>query len=515
MGDSYLRSPVIKDLVFPNLEESSTVSSGSGGDGEYSNPVMPDVVFPTLKIAREVISTTLDTRSKQILGAYSFGQMGAIQIGVYELGVSGDIRITPDGFVARNTAGENTIAIDGETGDLVLKGTILAGSVIAAELNATQIVGQIVNAQIANLDYAKITNVLVTSAQIQSLSADKITAGTINASVINVTQLNASNLASGNVPTARLTTNFLAAAQASISSLSAITANIGTITAGSITGVNVTSSTGNEKIVLDSGNYLRFYVGGVLRASMRGVSATRATGIVLDGDIVINNNKSYMIKSTSGGASEYGGMSITSGNQLWITLGTANQFFIKNNAQNLNLFTVSNNQVFAEKPFAVNGAVTCKELFLNYGQNEGNIRNVDQIQGYNDLRLRTSGGKVIIQDDNLDMAEHTIDACDTIWAFNFNSRSDLRLKKNIKSIDSVLPQILSLFPSIYQFKKDFDHGNKRSHFGLIAQEVQEVLPELVDEDDKGILSINYIELVPILIKSIQELYKLINEKKTI
>lgn len=515
MSDSYLRSPIIKDLVFPNLENEPTVSSGSGGDGEYKTPEISEVIFPTLKIAREVISNTLDTRSKQILGAYTFGQMGAIAIGVYEAGISGDIRITPDGLVARNSAGEETIAVDGQTGDLVLKGTILAGSVIAAEINATQIIGQIVNAQIANLDYAKIINVAVTSAQIVSLSADKITAGTINASVINVTQLNASNLASGNVPTARMTTNFLAAAQASVSSLSAITANIGTITAGSITGVTVASSAGTNKIILDSGDYLRFYVGGTLRASMRGVTASRATGIVLDGDIVINNNKSFMIKSSSGSESQYGGLSITNLNQLWITLGSADQFFIKNNAQNVNLFTVSNNGTFSEKPLSVNGALVCKELFLNYGQSEGNIRNVNEISGYNDLQLRTTGGgKVIIRDANLDMADHNVDAAWDVWAYNFNNRSDIRLKKNIKQLQSVIPLVLSLNPSSYQLRAANDKGNKRSHFGLIAQELQEILPELVNEDDSGLLNINYIELIPLLIKSIQELYQLINERKT-
>lgn len=244
MSDSYLRSPIIQDLVFPNLEQSAEVSKGSGSSStEYKTPEVSEVLFPTLAIAREVISNTLSTRSKQILGAFTFGEMGAIAIGKYELGVSGDIRLSPNGIVARNTAGENTIAIDGETGDLAIKGTILAGSVIAAQMNATQITGQIVNAQIANLAYAKITDVLVTSAQIESLSADKISAGTINASVINVTQLNASNLASGDVPSARMSTNFLAAAQASISTLSAITANIGTITAGSIAASLINSGT--------------------------------------------------------------------------------------------------------------------------------------------------------------------------------------------------------------------------------------------------------------------------------
>lgn len=43
------------------------------------------------------------------------------------------------------------------------------------------------------------------------------------------------------------------------------------------------------------------------------------------------------------------------------------------------------------------------------------------------------------------------------------------------------------------------------HYGLIAQEVQEIYPELVQADGAGMLSINYIELIPLLIQSVQEL----------
>ncbi len=45
------------------------------------------------------------------------------------------------------------------------------------------------------------------------------------------------------------------------------------------------------------------------------------------------------------------------------------------------------------------------------------------------------------------------------------------------------------------------------HYGLVAQEVQKIYPELVHADDEGMLSINYIELIPLLIQSVQELSK--------
>ncbi|MBQ6186666.1 MAG: tail fiber domain-containing protein [Prevotella sp.] len=54
---------------------------------------------------------------------------------------------------------------------------------------------------------------------------------------------------------------------------------------------------------------------------------------------------------------------------------------------------------------------------------------------------------------------------------------------------------------------------KQLHFGLIAQELQTIYPNLVIEGQDGNLAINYVELVPVLIQSIQELKQEISEMK--
>ena len=46
---------------------------------------------------------------------------------------------------------------------------------------------------------------------------------------------------------------------------------------------------------------------------------------------------------------------------------------------------------------------------------------------------------------------------------------------------------------------------KNKHYGLIAQELKEIYPDLVDEGQDGYLGINYTEIIPLLIRSIQEL----------
>ena len=82
--------------------------------------------------------------------------------------------------------------------------------------------------------------------------------------------------------------------------------------------------------------------------------------------------------------------------------------------------------------------------------------------------------------------------------------SDQRLKKNIRPLDSgeILKRVCELQPKQYQFKSDPDANN---HFGLIAQQAKAQFPELVCADERQLLSLNYIELVPLLISCVKQL----------
>ena len=51
------------------------------------------------------------------------------------------------------------------------------------------------------------------------------------------------------------------------------------------------------------------------------------------------------------------------------------------------------------------------------------------------------------------------------------------------------------------------------HYGFVAQELQEIAPELIREDGAGYLSINYIELIPLLVQKVQDLSAEVEELK--
>lgn len=79
--------------------------------------------------------------------------------------------------------------------------------------------------------------------------------------------------------------------------------------------------------------------------------------------------------------------------------------------------------------------------------------------------------------------------------------SDRRLKKDIKSVGEVLPKVLQLNPSRYKYKSS--HNNDQESIGFIAQEVQQLFPELVN-DEEDYLMLSYAEMNAISIKAIQE-----------
>jgi len=135
MAEDKVYKPVeIEDSTLPGELESNVSSSQSSSGGVYSAGKTEDSGFPTKRVAVELLSSSLNTKSKKILAEFEFTESGALQIGKYDNGVSGDLRITPGGITARDQSGITTFAIDGETGSAVFKGTVQAGTLIGGKV---------------------------------------------------------------------------------------------------------------------------------------------------------------------------------------------------------------------------------------------------------------------------------------------------------------------------------------------------------------------------------------------
>ena len=92
--------------------------------------------------------------------------------------------------------------------------------------------------------------------------------------------------------------------------------------------------------------------------------------------------------------------------------------------------------------------------------------------------------------------------------------SDRRLKENITPISNPLQKINSIGGYSFDWNDEKQHIYKGKDYGVIAQEIEEILPELVDTRESGYKAVKYDKLVSLLIEGIKELSHEVNELKT-
>ena len=103
--------------------------------------------------------------------------------------------------------------------------------------------------------------------------------------------------------------------------------------------------------------------------------------------------------------------------------------------------------------------------------------------------------------------------------------SDMRLKKDVQQLDGALDKVLKLRGVSYYWKnaeelaaingKELFGFDDKKHIGVIAQEVEEVLPELVVTDNEGFKSVKYENITPVLIEAIKEQQAEIEELRSV
>ena len=106
---------------------------------------------------------------------------------------------------------------------------------------------------------------------------------------------------------------------------------------------------------------------------------------------------------------------------------------------------------------------------------------------------------------------HDLTVGNNITGAAFLYSSDRNLKTNIQPINNALDKVNKLEGVSFNWK-----SNGGAELGLIAQDVEQVLPELVITDSKtGLKAVKYGNIVPVLIQAIKEQQKQIDELKAL
>ena len=128
------------------------------------------------------------------------------------------------------------------------------------------------------------------------------------------------------------------------------------------------------------------------------------------------------------------------------------------------------------------------------------------------------GGSVIVDDSNFvkltGQESQTIDGVIKVNGYvdsvgGFYERSDIRLKNVIGNADIDIEKIINLSIVYFTFKND---DKNKQHIGVIAQEIAQICPEMVERDKDGYLSVDYSKLSLLCLFCLKDLYGKVNKK---
>ena len=95
----------------------------------------------------------------------------------------------------------------------------------------------------------------------------------------------------------------------------------------------------------------------------------------------------------------------------------------------------------------------------------------------------------------------------TSSAADFKSTSDINLKENLEVIQSPLQKLQNINGYTFNWKESGEEA-----VGVVAQEVEQIFPQLVNVGEDGNKRVNYDALVPVLIEAIKELNNKLDSK---
>ena len=91
--------------------------------------------------------------------------------------------------------------------------------------------------------------------------------------------------------------------------------------------------------------------------------------------------------------------------------------------------------------------------------------------------------------------------------------SDKRLKENIKPIENALDKVNKISGVTFEWNEKSHKETGKKDVGVIAQEIEAVLPELVDNRSNGYKAVDYPKLTALLIEAVKDLSNQVKELK--
>ena len=221
----------------------------------------------------------------------------------------------------------------------------------------------------------------------------------------------------------------------------------------------------------------------------------------LDGPVTMTNDVSMTGKVVSSGTIELAGDIDFSGsfpngaaiNNVLVGVGTnKNEITTKTLQGNLILNAAPGFRVAIATDTQYDAPVTYNQLVENTG-------------------FTTFSGDVYFAGAGATFCGGPLHVCDDIVAF-YGQSSDISLKENISTLDNPLAKVMQIRGTEYDWKE----GNKNysgHDIGVIAQDIEKVLPEAVSTKPDGTKGVHYNKLIPLLIEAVKDLSNKVDDIK--
>jgi hypothetical protein len=436
--------------------------------------------------------------------------LGSTNLGYYNGGTWRTYMDNTGLFYLTGSNNGNALLWDGET--LIIKGNLSVGSsvpnsvvtglgslALSSSVSTAQVTGlgglatksSVTNAELADLAVTsgKLDAFAVTSGKI---AAEAVIAGKIAANAVTADQIAANSIVAGKIAVGAVTADKI-----SVTDLQAIGATIG--------GWSISSTAISKGAISLKSN----------TPEIRVADATNGDAVL--GTVFVNNLTSAYAGSSyvgAGGVQTNGAWSTAYNPAVYPTgypksyirmaAGTSHALF---QAINTNAGYNANFCYFESFPIGTNSStirVANGGLYVaNYSTTSPESYGDETVnytrQGNQGFAIYAAGpGGISVEGDVV-----------------ANTGSDKRLKKNIVPITNAMDKISKISGNIFEWKDGYEnvHNNKGVDVGVIAQEIKDVLPEIVKERETGYLAVDYPKIVALLIEGMKELQKEIEELK--
>jgi hypothetical protein len=264
-------------------------------------------------------------------------------------------------------------------------------------------------------------------------------------------------------------------------------------------GTSTFNATNPEKLLVDAGTTTSFNVisgKGTINNYLQLNIQNRSNGGSASSDVVASSNNAtessnFIDMGINSGGYNYKGLPILAGENTAYLYATGRNFILGNG-------TASRDMIFFTNGFND----TDEKMRISYTGNVG-----IGVTAPAD-KLTVAGIVAPSVDNTWSLGKSTL-KWTAVYAVNGTIQtSDARMKTNIEPLNYGLKEIILMQPVRYSWKND----PLSSKIGLIAQEVEKLVPEVVAGDEKKEnLGMNYGELVPVLINAVKEQQQLIDD----